>query len=324
MSAVDLGPTARGPIAVVGGGSIGVAWALVFARAGHEVRVYDVDPGRLAAVSGELAKRADELVQYGLLEHPGALLARVHVADDLAAAVVGTAYVQECVVESVDVKRSVFAALDDAAPADAVLASSTSMIPCSRFASELPGRARCLVAHPGNPPYLLPVTELVPAPFTEPATVDRAADVLVGAGMTPVRICAEVEGFVFNRLQGALLREAYCLVRDGVVSAADIDRVVSLGLGRRWAVVGPFATAELNTRGGLERHAQVMGPAYARMGAERGQHDEWPPELVARVAAEIHEQLPPDEWEEHVLRRDRALMALEAGRRAAGARCSGS
>ena len=236
----------------------------------------------------------------------------------------GTAYVQECVVESVEVKRSVFAALDDAAPADAVLASSTSMIPCSGFASELRGRARCLVAHPGNPPYLLPVVELVPAPFTETAVVDRAADLLVGAGMTPVRICVEVEGFVYNRLQGALLREAYCLVRDGVVSATDIDRVVSLGLGRRWAVIGPFATAELNTRGGLERHAQVMGPAYARMGAEREQHDAWPPELVARVAAEIHQQLPPDEWEEHVLRRDRALMALEAGRRAGGGRGSGS
>ncbi len=105
--------------------------------------------------------------------------------------------------------------------------------------------------------------------------------------MSPVLVRREVEGFVFNRLQGALLREAYCLVRDGVASAADVDRVVRDGLGRRWAVLGPFETAELNTRGGIEAHAEKLGPAYARMGAERGQHDAWTPELVAQVAREL-------------------------------------
>jgi 3-hydroxyacyl-CoA dehydrogenase len=128
--------------------------------------------------------------------------------------------------------------------------------------------------------------------------------------MAPVRLTREVEGFVFNRLQGALLREAYCLVRDGVASVADIDAVVRLGLGRRWGVLGPFATSDLNTRGGIERHAQVMGPAYARMGLERGQNDPWTPELVARVAAELHEYQPLSDWSDNVVRRDRALMRL--------------
>ena len=95
--------------------------------------------------------------------------------------------------------------------------------------------------------------------------------------MSPVLVKGEPEGFVFNRLQGALLREAYCLVRDGVISPADVDRVVKEGLGRRWAVFGPFETSHLNTRGGIRRHAELMGPAYERMGAERGQHDPWTP-----------------------------------------------
>ena len=115
---------------------------------------------------------------------------------------------------------------------------------------------------------------------------------------------------MFNRLQGALLREAYCLVRDGVASVADIDAVVRSGLGPRWSVIGPFETVDLNTRGGIASHAEKMGPAYARMGAERGQNDPWTPELVAKVAAERREILPLEAWEARVMWRDRQLMAL--------------
>ena len=128
----------------------------------------------------------------------------------------------------------------------------------------------------------------------------------------------EIEGFVLNRIQSAVLREAYCLVRDGVASAEDVDRVVRDGPGRRWTVMGPFETAELNTRGGLESHAEKLGPAYARMGEERGMASPFSPELVARVAAELHERLPPERWEERVAWRDEALIELERARRASG------
>jgi 3-hydroxyacyl-CoA dehydrogenase len=300
----------RGRIAIVGGGSIGVAWAIVFARAGHPVRVHDVDTGRLSAVTTEIRSRLDDLVAHGLLtrEAAGQAAARVAVTADLGRAVQGAIHVQECVSESLDVKRAVFAELDRRCDPGTVLASSSSMIPCSRFAAELPGRHRCLVVHPGNPPYLLPVAEVVPAPFTSAAVVTSAMTLLRAVGMTPVDVRQEVEGFVFNRLQGAVLREAYCLVRDGIAGVADVDAVVRLGLGRRWSVLGPFATSDLNTRGGIERHAMVMGPAYARMGAERGQHDPWTPELVARVAAELHVLQPLSAWDSNVRRRDQALM----------------
>jgi 3-hydroxyacyl-CoA dehydrogenase len=302
-------------IAIVGAGSIGAAWAIVFARAGHRVRLYDADADRAATALSEIESRLGELDGFGLVgAEVAAVLGRVTVAGDLGEALDGAAYVQECVVESLAVKQELFAELDRRTGPDVVLASSTSMIPCSRFAAGLAGRARCLVVHPGNPPYLLPIAELAPAPFTAPETVRRARELLSAAGMVPVLVGKENEGFVFNRLQGALLREAYCLVRDGIVSAADVDRVVSSGLGRRWAVLGPFATAELNTRGGIERHAELLGPAYARMGAERGQDDPWTPGLVAQVASSVHEILPSQEWAAHVSRRDRALMRLEQAR----------
>jgi len=196
-----------------------------------------------------------------------------------------------------------------------VLASSSSFLPATAFAGDLPGRARCLVVHPGNPPYLLRIAELVPAPFTAADVVERTATLLRFVELEPICLGREIEGFVFNRLQGALLREAYCLVRDGVASAADIDRIVREGLGPRWSVIGPFETADLNTRGGIGEHARRMGPAYRRMGQERGRDDPWTDALVAEVAAERRARLPLADWEQRVAWRDRMLMALLRHRR---------
>jgi 3-hydroxyacyl-CoA dehydrogenase len=298
------------PVAIAGGGSIGVAFALVFARAGLFVRVWDPDAARRAVVTGEIRARLLDLEGYGLLGEPvDAILDRVTVLDELEAAAKDAQHAQECAPERVELKRELFAELDRLVPREAVLASSSSFLPASAFAAGLPGRARCLVAHPGNPPYLIPVVEIVPAPFTEEAAAARAAALFARAGLSPVRVRREVEGFIFNRLQGALLREAYCLVRDGVASVEDVDRVVLDGLGRRWSHIGPFETADLNTRGGIAAHAERMGPSYARMGAERGQNDPWTPELVAQVERERRALLPAEDWEARVAWRDRALMA---------------
>jgi 3-hydroxyacyl-CoA dehydrogenase len=303
-------------VAVVGGGSIGVSWAIVFARAGHPVALHDVDPARLAAADGELRSRLAELDAHGLLSEPVATVhARVALEADLEHALAEAVHVQECAPEVLDLKRELFARLDALAAPDAVLASSSSALTASAFAADLPGRDRCLVVHPANPPHLLPVVELVPADFTAPAVVDRVRALLVAAGMSPVLVAREVEGFVLNRLQGALLREAYCLVRDGVASVDDVDRVVREGLGRRWAFIGPFETADLNTRGGIAAHAQKLGPAYARMGAERGQDDPWTEDLVAAVVAQRRSLLALESWDDRVAWRDRALLALEQARR---------
>ncbi|MDZ7839549.1 MAG: 3-hydroxyacyl-CoA dehydrogenase [Gammaproteobacteria bacterium] len=303
-------------VGIVGGGAIGVGFAIVFARAGHPVRLQDPDPGRRAAVPGEIADRLAGLAEFGLIDESAAeIAARVVVVDTLEEAAGGAGLVQECAPEQTDVKAALFARLDRVAPAAAILATASSAIPVSRFAAGLSGRGRCLVAHPGNPPWVIPVIEVVPAAFTDPAVADRAASFYADCGMSPVRLNREVEGFVFNRLQGALLREAYCLVRDGVADVADIDRLVRDGLGMRWSVVGPFEAVDLNTRGGIAAHAERMGPAYARMGAERGQDDPWTPELVARVAGQRRVDLPPDGREARIRWRDRELLALSAHRR---------
>ncbi|NKJ50727.1 3-hydroxyacyl-CoA dehydrogenase [Burkholderia sp. SG-MS1] len=297
---------------IVGGGSIGIAFAVVFARAGWRVCLFDPAAQRRELAPAEILQRLEELTRFGLLdEAANVVAARVEIVATLDAAAAHADLVQECAPEREEIKRELFTQLDRAAPAHAILASASSFLAASRFIdATLPGRGRCLVAHPGNPPYLIPVVEIVPAPFTDDAAVTRAIDLFTDAGLKPVRVAKEVEGFVFNRLQGALLREAYCLVRDGVASVNDIDTVVREALGLRWSVIGPFETADLNTRGGIASHAQKMGPSYARMGAERGQHDPWTPELVADVAAARRSALPLDQWEARVAWRDRELMKL--------------
>lgn len=248
----------------------------------------------------------------GLLVEPVAVIAaRVSFHTELSEALMGAALVQECAPENIELKRALFAEFSLHSEPDAVLASSSSAFVPSSFAADLEAKERVIVGHPGNPPYLLPIIEVVPAPFTAPATTDRAAALYGRAGLKVIHVRHEVEGFVFNRLQGALLREAYCLVRDGVVSVEDVDEVVRSGLGRRWSVLGPFETVDLNTRGGIASHALKMGPAYERMGAERGQHDPWTPELVEEVARQRRAALPLDDWEERVRWRDEQLMRLE-------------
>jgi 3-hydroxyacyl-CoA dehydrogenase len=305
-------------VAVIGAGSIGAAFALVFAAAGCQVRLYDPDADRRKAALPTIAARLGDLAGFGLAAEPvDATLARVGVVADAREALEGATFVQECAPEDLDLKRALFAELDAATAPKAILASASSAIPATQFANGLAGRARCLVVHPGNPPYLIRIAEVVPADFTDDGVVMRTVRFLEHCGVAPVVLRREIEGFVFNRLQGALLREAYCLVRDGIAGVEDIDRLVRDGLGLRWSVIGPFETADLNVRGGVAAHAERMGPAYQRMGAERGQNDPWTPDLVARVAAERRKLLPLEAWEERVAWRDRALMRLLGARRAA-------
>lgn len=301
------------PIAIVGSGAIGVAFAVLFARAGRTVAVFDIDDAALDRGRADVEVRLRLLADAGLLdEEPPVVAARIGWHTDAATAARNAEIVQECAPERADLKREVLSRFAAVAPEDAVLASSTSAIAPSVLAEGLAPHvaARVVVGHPGNPPYLLPVIEVVPAPVTASGTVERAAAIYRSVGLRPVVLRREIEGFVFNRLQGALLREAYCLVRDGIVDAADVDEVVRSGLGRRWSIIGPFETSDLNVRGGIAAHAERMGESYARMGAERGQHDPWTPDLVARVAAEHRAALPLEDWDARVRWRDARLMAL--------------
>jgi len=302
-------------VAIVGAGSIGTAFAVVHAAAGRDVVIYDIDKAQAGAVPAAVEEIGAQLIEAGLLpEGRRDLAAKVRVAESLQSAVAEAAFIHECATEALKLKREIFAEIDRFAPRDAVIASASSAITASAIAESLPGRSRCLVAHPGNPPFLLRVIEIVPAPFTSSEAVENAQHLLAGANMSPVLVKKEVPGFVFNRLQGALLREAYCLVRDGVASVDDIDRLVRDGLGLRWSVVGPFEAVDLNTRGGIARHAKLLGPAYAAMGAERGQDDPWTEDLVENVDTQRRALLPLEAWGERVAWRNRRLMSALGAR----------
>lgn len=222
--------------AVVGLGPIGNSWTVAFARAGIPVTAFDLDPGRRETLHEECRRSLEGL---GLpADAIAAALALVATAGSLEAAAAAADLVQEAASERLDVKRSVFAELDRVAPADAVIASSTSAMPLSTFAADLAGRARMLIAHPATPPHLLPIVELVPAPFTPEATVRRAAEVMRHIGQSPIVVRKEIRAFVMNRVLAAMFVEMARLVRDGVVSARDADAAIRDGFALRWPSSG--------------------------------------------------------------------------------------
>lgn len=303
-------------IALIGAGTIGTAWAVVFASAGMTARLYDAEASRLPVALDMARARLSDLAAHDLITGDAdAAMARIVPAADLETALAYADHAQENAPEDLDLKRDLLARVAAIAPAGCTIASSTSFIEPSRLFDHVKGRERCLVLHPGNPPFLIRVVEVVPAPFTAPETVARCNALLNRAAMAPIAVNKEVEGFVFNRLQGALLREAYCLVRDGVTTATDIDRIVRDGMGIRLAVTGPFENADLNAQGGIEAHAKRMGPSYARLGAERGQNDPWTDEMVATVAAERRAALPLEQKDARAAWRDRAVMTILRARK---------
>ncbi len=296
---------------IIGSGSIGIGWAIVFARAGYNVKVFDIEAAALTNFEAQVKTRLELLKENELLtENPQAVLGRMQTTLDLAEAVSDADYIQECGPESVEIKRDLFAKLLTLAKPDAIIASSSSALRASEFAADLAGNERCLVVHPGNPPYLISIAEVVPAKFTTDSAIARCIELLKKVAIIPIRVNNEPQGFVFNRLQGAILREAYCLVRDGVISPTDLDLIVTEGLGKRWSIVGPFATSALNVRGGIKAHVARMGKSYFEMGKERGQNDPWDQSLVEVVAADIDKKLPDANWEENTKKRDLALMKL--------------
>ena len=302
--------------AIVGAGLIGRAWAMVFARAGWRVRLYDSAPGQLDAARGFIAESLDLQAEHGLVADPAAACARIAYVPDLADAVSAADWVQENLPESLDVKIDVFAALDRLTPPEAVIASSTSAIPASRFTEALAGRARCLVAHPVNPPHLVPIVEVCGAPWTAPAAIERALAVYTDVGQVPIIVRRELDGFILNRLQGALLSEAMRLVGEGYVSAADLDKTVRDGLGLRWCFMGPLATIELNAPGGVADYSARYAGFYKRLAQQPPAPDVWDDANAARVAAALGPPAAPAVVERRMRWRDRRLMALVAHKRA--------
>ena len=303
-------------VAVIGAGLIGRAWAMVFARAGWDVALHDGVAGVAEAGLAALGEGLRALAEHGLADDPVGAAARVRAAPGLAAALDGASFVQENVPETVEAKRAIFAELDRQASPDAILASSTSAIVASVFTEELAGRHRCLVAHPVNPPHLVPLVELVGSPWTAPDTIERAKAVYLAIGQVPIVVRREIEGFVLNRLQGALLAEAFRLVGDGVVSPQDLDRTVKDGLGLRWSFMGPFETIELNAPGGIADYCARYSGFYRRLQSAPAGPEVYAEENVVRILAEWGVAPSSEHLAARARWRDRRLAALRAHKKA--------
>jgi 3-hydroxyacyl-CoA dehydrogenase len=302
------------PVAVIGAGLVGVGWAIVFAKAGLEVRIYDADRGATERALALIPAQLKELQSFGLVDDPVSIAAHLKPAYRLADAIDGARYAQESVLEQVDLKRRLMQELEEIAGPDLVIGSSSSGIPASAFTQGLKIASRVLIVHPVNPPYLVPVVELVPSPETSLATVDFVDALMRGLHRSVVHLRKEIPGFVLNRLQAALLREAWALVEDGVASCEDIDKTVRDGLGWRWSFMGPFETIDLNAPGGVADYANRFGTLWHEIVKSRTHEEPWQPKLIRKVEDERRSMLSMDDLATRRAWRDRRLMALAASR----------
>jgi len=290
-------------VAIIGSGLVGRSWAYLFANAGHAVRIYDASATSSAAAQAWLEG-----------ELPAGAMRLVSVVGSLEEALDGADYVQESASEQLPLKRDLFVRMTGAAPAGCIFASSTSALLPDAIFGTLPAADRCLIAHPANPPHVLPIVELVGGTATSQATLDRAADLMTSLGQDVVRVKRAAPGFVLNRLQSALIEEALALVAAGVADPDDVDRTVRSGLGLRWAFVGPFETMDLNAAGGFEAYATKLGPALAASAPGGPESSNWNGAAPSIVARHRRELLDVDEIplrQQWLVGRLRALRALK-------------
>jgi 3-hydroxyacyl-CoA dehydrogenase len=262
---------------------IGRSWAIAFARSGRAVKLFDSSFAQLNAAQKAIKVeiRSDHGQSTdGISDEIGERIQYVQGSPDSLAEV---EWIQECTPEALAMKLECFSELDRCAPPDAIIASSTSSHVPSSFTANLPGKARCLVAHPLNPPHRIRVVELCGSPWTSNEVMYRAEAFMSSIGQIPVVLRREIDGFVFNRLQGALMAEALRLVGDGVACPEDVDEAVRNGLGLRWSLMGPFETMELNAPDGIVDYAARYGSFYARLAADPPNPNVWSAQYISKI-----------------------------------------
>ena len=270
-------------VAVVGCGVIGRSWIRVFTRAGYPVRVFDVSP---QVVDQALAWHAAAAARDG---RGGTEPQR---AASLAEALGAAVWVQESGPETLPAKQALYAEMDACAAPEAILASSTSTLDMTEIARGLRGARRCLVAHPVNPPHVVPAVELLGGAATDPGVVARASEFLRGVGQTPVILRRYVPGFLLNRMQAALVREAISLLDGGVADADAIDAVIRDGLGLRWALMGPFGVANTNADGGVREYFTRYGASFRWLMDDLGGTPSFDATTIDRIGAGVDAMYP--------------------------------
>lgn len=275
----------RQAVAVVGTGVIGRSWIRVLTRAGYETRVWDPDPEQVERARGWLKadlkmSRKRLGLRKAVARSQRELVTPCESLEDVAD---GVAYLQECAPDDPDLKRALFRELDAAAGPRTILASSTSSLSLEQLAAGLPGRSRCLIAHPVNPPHLIPTVEIATDEYTDPAAIRRTFRFLRNIGQRPIRFSRFAPGLISERIEAAVLREAAWLVAEGIADAEAVDAVMTEGLGLRWALFGPFGIGDLSADGGLDEHLVRRTDSLRRIWGDLTAATAMDPEARARV-----------------------------------------
>ena len=305
--------SSKGKVAVVGSGLIGRSWSMLFASVGYEVELYDVVPENVKSALKILDTEIKRLEANGLLRGPlnaKQQLQLISESDSLASCLNGAIHCQECVFEDIDLKKQVFQQLDQVADDKVVLSSSTSCFLPSLFTDGLKHKSQCIVSHPVNPPYYVPLIELVPAPWTDAEVVQRTRSLMLEIGQTPVALKKEVPGFSLNRIQYAILNEVAAQIKEGIIGVEDVDQVMCCGLGMRYAFMGPYETAHLNAAGMKEYFEKYQKGMAHVLNDMKPNVFEQGGEFLQEISEYWHEKIPVDKLQARRTWRDDRLTAL--------------
>lgn len=297
-------------IGVIGGGLIGASWAAIFSKSGFNVFVYDSFPTVFDTFNERVKLFLEELKSIDPEINIEESLSRISINVSIEDLCKSVDYIQESAPEILSVKQELFAKLDMLAPNHVVIGSSSSAMPISTITQNLKGQHRCLIAHPANPPHLIPCVEICPGPNTSSLTIEKAKDIFDKSGASTVNIKKEIDGFILNRLQGALLNEALRLYSEGYANSDEIDATIRDGLGLRWAFMGPFETIDLNAPGGIRDYMARYGPMYTEMAKTQTSFPDWSDQLGEKLEIERRKLLPEDQLQERAKKRNLLLKSL--------------
>ncbi|KAG5678910.1 hypothetical protein PVAND_008534 [Polypedilum vanderplanki] len=299
-------------IAIIGSGLIGMSWSMIFASAGYKVVIFDIVQSQIDNALKQIECQLKSLEERGLLR--GKLTAKqqyscISGCTDIKEAVTGAFFMQECVPENIELKKKLYKQLDEIVDDKIIISSSTSTFMPSIFSDDMKHRAQVLVSHPVNPPYYVPLVEIVPSKHTRKdiPTITRA--LMTEVGQKPVVLSREIEGFALNRIQYAILNECWRLIADGILDVKDIDSVMSDGLGMRYAFLGPMETAHLNAEGFLSYCDRYSKTIYA-VSETMGPVPKMEGPVMEQVAKELEQMCPLEDLEKRRKWRDTCLTEL--------------